>query len=278
MPLPEFLQPLTETDLGSQYLEAPILTDAKDLKSVAKQLVDYQRMAGEQVRVPGKEADADAWNGFMDKLKSKGALEADAVRGAFLKVIGVPDDKDGYALKPDELPAGLQWDEKAEAFWKEKFHELGIPAEAGKGLMAAFIDRQKEAGEAAAAAADERKKAIEEAFGQATDATLSKVMTVASTYGGDEMVESMKTADVGTLKMMAKIAEQFDVKGDGEFNSQGERVLMSPTEAKAQLTEVNKKLFDESLPRKERRRLEDEAVRLQYLIMGEKPRGTLALD
>lgn len=276
MSLPEFLQPLTESDLPESYLSATILTEAKDLPSMAKQLVDYNRMSGEQIRVPGKDASSDDWTAFTQKLTGKGALHAEQVQAAFLKALGTPDDKDGYSLKPEQLPEGLKWDDDAEKFWKEKFHELKIPAKAAAELMNAFIGREADKGAAAVRANEERQKAIEAEFGQALDSKLSKIMNVANTYGGEEAVALMKTADVTLLSMMAKIAEQFDVVGDGEFNSQGERVMLSQPEAKAQLREVQKKILDLSITGKERQRLEDEAVRLQYLAAGQKPGPTMA--
>lgn len=277
MSLPEFLQPLTESDLPESYLTANVLTEAKDLPSLAKQLVDYQRMSGEQIRVPGKDASNEDWTSFTQKLTGKGALDAEQVQAAFLKALGTPDDKDGYSLKPEQLPEGLQWDDDAEKFWKEKFHELKIPAKAASELMNAFIGREADKGAAAVRAKEERQAAIEAEFGQALEAKLSKIMNVANTYGGEEAVALMKTADVTTLKMMAKIAEQFDVQGDGEFNSQGERVMISPQEAEAQLRDVTKKLLDPNIMGKERQELMDKSVRLQSLKMGVRPGPTMAL-
>ncbi len=276
MPLPEFLEPLNESGLGDEYLNANILQEAKDLPSLAKQLVDYNRMAGEQIRVPGKEATDEDWSGFVEKLNKKGVLSADPVKKASLKALGVPDSKDDYKLKPEEMPEGVQWDEDRASKWAEKFHELGVPASAAAEIMSFYTEGMADQGKETVLNAEQRERDIKAEFGPALDSELAKIMNVANQFGGEEMVGAMKTADVAMLRMMSKIAKQFDVSGDGEFTSQGERKMLSPTEAQARLDEVNKKLMDASLPRAEKTRLQDEAVRYQYMMLGERPKPTMA--
>ena len=269
--LPEFLAPIASQGLSDEYLSAPVLKQQNSLANMAKQLVDLDRQRGEQLRVPGEDAGDDAWKSLADKLNGKGALKNGHVQSAFLRTLGVPDSADKYELKPDQLPEGLKWDDALGEKWQGVFHELNIPATAGKQLMAKFIESKADEGKAVVEAEQARQAAIDKMFGQAKESTLLKIMNAAGVYGDDDTVEFMKTAPATVLQMMSKIAEQFDIAGDGQFNSRGERVMLSPNEAQAQLDEVNKKLFDETLSIQERDRLMKRSVELQSYVLGQKP-------
>ena len=53
----------------------------------------------------------------------------------FRKVAGVPDDPSGYALKPEKLPEGIEWDEADAQAYAELFHKHHVPKGAAQDLV-----------------------------------------------------------------------------------------------------------------------------------------------
>jgi len=53
----------------------------------------------------------------------------------FRKVAGVPDDPSGYALKPEKLPEGIEWDDADAQAYAELFHKHHVPKGAAQDLV-----------------------------------------------------------------------------------------------------------------------------------------------
>lgn len=54
---------------------------------------------------------------------------------SFRKVAGIPDEPSGYALKPEKLPEGIQWDDADANAYAELFHKHHVPAAAAQELV-----------------------------------------------------------------------------------------------------------------------------------------------
>lgn len=113
-----------------------------DVTSLAKSARESEKLLGNAVRIPGKDATPEEREAFLNKL-------------------GRPEKPDGYQFTvPKDLPEGLPYDgERAKAF-AAKAHALGIPQDAAAGLhdwfMQDSVNAFKGMGEASAAAMQER--------------------------------------------------------------------------------------------------------------------------
>jgi hypothetical protein len=114
----------------------------KDPKALAKHAFNQEKLLGNAIRIPGKDATPEEREAFLNKL-------------------GRPEKPDGYQFTvPKDLPEGLPYDgERAKAF-AAKAHALGIPQDAAAGLhdwfMQDSVNAFKGMGEASAAAMQER--------------------------------------------------------------------------------------------------------------------------
>lgn len=99
----------------------------KDPKALAKQAFNQEKLIGNSIRVPGKDATPEERDAFLNKL-------------------GRPEKVDGYAFTaPKDMPEGLPYDgERANAF-KGKAHELGLTNDQAAKLHDWFIGDQVEA-------------------------------------------------------------------------------------------------------------------------------------
>lgn len=66
---------------------------------------------------------------------------SDAELSAFRHAAGVPDSPEGYALKPEKLPDGVQWDEQAMGGYAEIFHRHHVPKAAAQELLARHLEQ-----------------------------------------------------------------------------------------------------------------------------------------
>jgi hypothetical protein len=114
----------------------------KDPKALAKQAFNQEKLLGNAVRIPGKDATPEEREAFLNKL-------------------GRPEKADGYQFTPPkDLPEGLPYDgERAKAF-AGVAHKLGITQEQAAGLhdwfMADSVNAFSGMGEAQKAAMQQR--------------------------------------------------------------------------------------------------------------------------
>jgi len=54
----------------------------------------------------------------------------------------VPESPDGYQLKPEKIPEGLQFSDEAAAKFAEVFHKNGIPAPAAKAIADTWLEME----------------------------------------------------------------------------------------------------------------------------------------
>lgn len=59
-------------------------------------------------------------------------------------VVDVPETPDDYALKPENLPDGVEWNQEADAKFRAVFHEKGVSAEAAAAISATFLEMEVE--------------------------------------------------------------------------------------------------------------------------------------
>jgi hypothetical protein len=91
--------------------------------------------------------------GFVGKRAPSGAVfpkegATDAEISAYRHEAGVPDTADAYNLKPDAIPAGVEWNDESLKPYAEIFHKHHVPEAAARELIAKHLEGV--AGQAAA--------------------------------------------------------------------------------------------------------------------------------
>ena len=101
----------------------------------------------------------------------------------------VPDAPDKYALKPETLPEGVQWDDGVAARFAAEFHKHGVGSDAAKAIVAAFVETEAGAHKAIAEAYEKQiadgNKALKEEWGGYYNTKIGKVKSVITTLGYD---------------------------------------------------------------------------------------------
>lgn len=150
-----------------------ILGQFKDVDGALKTLVNQQRLLGKKadaVLIPKDDASPEEVAAFRAKL-------------------GVPETPDAYALKPKDLPEGMQWDENYAKELNAAAHEAGItPAQAEK-LMSKYASLEAQNAQQAELQAkaqyEASRKELAEAWGDKFDINKSVATRMAQTLGLD---------------------------------------------------------------------------------------------
>lgn len=170
-----------------------ILGQFKDIDGALKTLVNQQRLLGkkaEAVLIPKDDASPEEVAAFRAKL-------------------GVPENADAYALKPKDLPQGMEWNDTQAKDYNAFAHSLGLtPAQAEAHLT---WEAQREQAQAqskqleAKAQFEVSRKELAEAWGDKFDANMSKATRLVKTGGGD--LNDPGLASPGMVKLLARIAD-----------------------------------------------------------------------
>jgi hypothetical protein len=150
-----------------------ILGQFKDVNGALKTLVNQQRLLGKKadaVLIPKDDASPEEVAAFRAKL-------------------GVPETPEAYALKPKDLPEGMQWDEAYAKELNAAAHEAGItPAQAEK-LMSKYASLEaqnaQQAELQAKASYEASRKELAEAWGDKFETNKSVATRMAQTLGLD---------------------------------------------------------------------------------------------
>lgn len=151
-------------------------------------------------------------------LKPPGADATPEQLAEWRKVIGVPDDPNGYGIKkPDQLPEGVDWnDEEAAAFGKLA-HELNLtPAQAQK-LMEYDLARSGKMVSSSQAKIEsfikEQREALQKEWGDKFQNNVSRALKAAELLGLDP-----KDAEIGnSAKMIKALAAAAELMTEDKF-------------------------------------------------------------
>ena len=121
----------------------------------------------------------------------------------FRKVAGVPDDPSGYALKPEKLPEGIEWDDADAQAYAELFHKHHVPKGAAQDLVNRHLEsiaRMSDKGKEIITArigefATQSESTFQKEWGDAYDSRLeSNRAFVASRLKPEEMADPVLAA------------------------------------------------------------------------------------
>lgn len=203
---------------AANYKDLPsLLKGLKESKSAAMQRLDGM------VKVPGE-----------------GATEEDIA--AFRKGLGVPESPDGYEIKIDGLPEGIELDEGLASEFKKLAHENNLtPAQVNR--LAAFQvqteARMREAQQAEQEAyLSEQRKTLESEWGNDFQKNMSLAQRTAATFGLEQDHPVFNHADMvqALAKIGNAISEDRLVSGESMSNKlnpehQAEDIMTNPDNA-----------------------------------------------
>jgi len=200
----------------------------KDVKLLAKKAHEQEKLIGNAVRIPGKDATPEEREEFLTKL-------------------GRPKTADEYQLAaPTNLPEGLPYDGELAKAFKGKAHELGLTAQQAAGLHEMFVEynvgafngaavkSQEQLVQKATAATEQITKAWGPLDGDTAKANFEigdRVFTMAP--GGQEVLEELKGLGlIGPNKEILSwpLAKMFSAIGSALY-SEGGLLRGNPDEA-----------------------------------------------
>ncbi len=126
---------------------------------------------------------------------------------AYRKALGVPDSPDGYQIKPEQLPEGLQWDDELAKGFAEIAHKHHIPPAAMQELTARFVASEaakvEEYSKTAYAELETGRTELRKEFGGNFDKNIQLAGRVANTVGLDP--ESPGLRDPNVVKALVRM-------------------------------------------------------------------------
>jgi len=157
---------------------------------------------------------------------------------AWRKALGVPESPDGYALKPENLPPGVQWDDNSAKAVAALAHKHNIPAAAMKDLMAFDLQRQQQWTQAAAQIAQqelaEGRETLKTTFGEKYDANIALAKRAVATVNGN--AQSHGFTDPEVVRVIVGLAQKLsddtlvagDSIGAGSAKSRAKDIMTNP--------------------------------------------------
>jgi hypothetical protein len=123
-------------------------------------------------------------------------------------VVDVPESPEGYQLKPESLPDGIEWSDDADKRFRAVFHEKGVSAEAAAAISATFIEMEAEnqrlLDEAYKAQLAEGKAALQKEWGKDYDRKIADIKSTVQKLGFDPADAALFT-NPQVLKFMGKV-------------------------------------------------------------------------
>lgn len=149
----------------------------------------------------------------------------------YRKALGVPDSPDGYKLKPDNLPEGVQFDEATAKRAAELAHKHHIPASAMQEFMKFDMERAAMMQQAAAGMIEQQLEAgreeLQKVYGDKFGEKIELARRAALTAGVDP--SSHGFVDPQVVKAIVSLAEKLSDDRLVEGNQTG----VSSTRARA---------------------------------------------
>lgn len=250
-----------------------LVQEAKDIASVVKQAVDFQRMLGNSLRLPSENASEADVQAFREKVQKHGLVPRDK----FTEFVR-PADPSAYSLPsppPDAEKIGLT--QTQVDLWKAQAHELGLSPEQFAQFADKQIEQAREAHQARMSKFEAANEALKAEWGEALNERKQLALQAAQKFGGEELVNALgENPDPSVIKALAEIGKQFAERGVGDLTP---RPVFTETrdEAAVKLAEiqnnpqhpynlghlrVGKQAYDVAMK---------EVVRLRALSMGLKP-------
>ncbi len=232
--------------LPEDLREEPVIKNTKDLVGLAKQLVDSQKMLGNSIRIPGKDAGDEDRQKFYERLQEVPGVakipeevkSLDDVKPVLQK-LGAPEKPDDYQIQP---PESLEVPDEFLGSLKGTLHEIGATQHQAQRFAEKVFEDLSARTEAVRAAVEGHREELRKTFGQKTDEVLQQSAAVLKELGGDELDAVLKQAGLDShpavVKAAAEIAKRLGESGITPPPGSGGSGALTPAEAQAQINEI----------------------------------------
>lgn len=150
----------------------------------------------------------DARQKLSKAIVPLGKDATDDDRANFRKVLGIPDNVDGYGYTRPELPEALKLDEAGEAREKrflEEAHKLNLTPEQAAGVMNIYyqdlIDHNKMFGDTLTKGRETAEAALRKEWGDDYDANAAMAHAAATQYGGEDFLQFLTDVTVDGVQL-----------------------------------------------------------------------------
>jgi hypothetical protein len=199
--------------LDEELRNTPLVQNSPDLNTLAKQALDYQRMMGSSIRIPGEDASEEAIEDFRSKLGKVGMVPLDK----FTEFVR-PKSAEDYHLQtiPEETLGITQGDVDR---WKAAAFEDGLSPEQFEAFAQRNIAAVRQGNEQAREEFQSRTEKLKSEWGpHGYDANIQRAYNAAQKFGGEELVASLKAnPDPLALKAFADMGKQFEEMSLGDL-------------------------------------------------------------
>ena len=188
------------------------------LPDALKGLVEAQRLIGKRqegmIKLPGALKEG--------ATESEKAAHAQAV-AEYRKALGIPESPDKYALKPEKLPEGMEWNDEFGKRFSEVAHKHNIPPQAMQELVSEYLGMEQSRAQAQvqvlAQEIEQGRAQLQDAWKGNFDANLATTTRVAKTLGLD--VNSPGLRDPNVVMALHRVASLVseDKIVSGEFSA-----------------------------------------------------------
>lgn len=232
-------------DLNEDIKDSAVLAKYDSAEAAHRALIEATSFMGNSIRIPSEDAGPEDHKTFIEKLMGrvpnlmmKPDFDTEGGADDYHKMIGVPDDEEGY--KPKEGFKGLTDELVAE------LRTVAAKIKMPKRMFDAWLDEYVQASvgqeEAATAAVTEHEAALKKTWGAATPELKSVVEKLVGEFQDEK--EPLGELNNAAYKLLYNISKALSGEGPqaGKQNeSQRGADVVTPAEAKERLVELRNK-------------------------------------
>lgn len=217
-------------DLGKEKSLDPIFAAEKPGEALTKSYVEAQKMIGNSLRLPGKDAKPEdrekAVNDILGKLREGGILEA------------VPESPEKYEIKLPQIE-GFEANEPLLTGFKQAAHKMGIPLSQAQGMFDWYLNFQEEQDRAEHAEFETMKQGMVIELGGLYQRKMEAARRAAAKYigaDGDDIISQLSPA-IGKRIVMA-LSEIGEPLLEQEFATGGIPGIVTKEQVKTKIDAI----------------------------------------
>jgi hypothetical protein len=211
----EEIQTSWKDELPEELRDTTLVKEAPDLATLAKQAVDFQRMMGSMIRIPGEDASDEVREEFRGKLTKVGMVPLDD----FTSYVR-PKEINEYRLEnPPEDVASIGLTQAHVDRWKDEAFSDGLSQAQFQARALRNIDNMRAEFNERANQYQAQEMQLKDEWGMpGYEPNRQRALAAAARFGGDELVAALKSnPDPAALKAFAKIGKEFEEQGMGDL-------------------------------------------------------------
>jgi len=251
---------------------------AKDINGLMDYYGHMRTRMGRSISIPPENATQEEWQSFnaklMDKvpdLVRKPNLEDDASFQDFYKSLGMPEDRDGYAL-----PEDVQIDISNDIDWlRDMAHESGLSNKQFQTLVNGMVQNHIKNIDSQEADLNASQSALRNEWGFAFDERNQAVKNFAEMTGAPEqLMEAINTGKLSgdVVKWMHGVVKQVSGEGKPLPDMHNAQPALDPYEMEAKANDMYQRMMNLPTHSPEYQRLMEQRVQLMGSISKAKNR------